>query len=198
MHFHFIGIGGIGMSALARKLKKEGHYITGYDAQPTPLTQTLQKEGIKIYHQPDYQTVAQADKIIFTPAIPETFQELQWAKELQKPLTKRAHELAEQVNKRTLIAVAGTHGKTSVSALIAHLLYQTIGCEAYVGGIMKNYTSNFLFSRYAQWAIAEADEYNKSFLALNPTLAVVTSIDWDYSCTYANETVLIAINFLLV
>ncbi len=183
MRLHFIGIGGIGMSALARAFKNEGHTITGYDLQKTSLTKKLEEEGIQISYEPNLENVKKADKIIYTPAIPADFPELVLAKKFFGKLYKRAEILAEFVNAKTLFAVAGTHGKTSISATLSYVLHETKGVHAFVGGIMKNYNSNFLTAD-SSLAVAEADEYDKSFLHLKPHFSVVSVLDWDHSDIY--------------
>ncbi len=184
MKLHFIGIGGIGMSALARAFKRKGAVVTGYDLQKTQLTETLKQEGIQVFYKPKPENIKNADKIIYTPAIPSDFPELTLARKLQKKLYKRAEILAEFVNPKTLFAVAGTHGKTSISATLSYILQETRGVHAFVGGIMKNYHSNFLFAEKSDFAVAEADEYDKSFLYLKPAYSVVSMIDWDHSDIY--------------
>ena len=184
MRIHFIGIGGIGMSALARAYKKEGHSVSGYDLQKTSLTEQLKKEGIEVSYEPMVENVKNADVVVYTPAIPTDFIELTTAKELQKPLYKRSEMLAKFVNDKYLIAVAGTHGKTSISAVTTYLLNAKLKISAFVGGIMKNFNSNFVSVPNSRYAVAEADEYDKSFLKLKPKISVISSIDPDHSDIY--------------
>ncbi len=184
-----LGIGGIGMSALARYFKANGARVAGYDRTPSPLTQKLEREGMQIHYDDRPDLIPQnTDLVIVTPAIPQSLQELQHVKAAQTPLLKRAEVLGLISRKNKTIAVAGTHGKTSVTALITHLLHQSgIKVTAFVGGILKNYQSNCIIAEKPEYIIIEADEYDRSFLQLTPDIAVITSIDADHLDIYGDK-----------
>ncbi len=186
---YFLGIGGIGMSALARFFKAKGAYVAGYDRTPSPLTQTLEHEGMEIHYDDRPDLVPHnADLVVITPAIPDTLQELQHIKKNQMPRLKRAEVLGMISRQNKTIAVAGTHGKTSVTALITHLLHQAgVKVTAFVGGILKNYHSNCIITDEPEYVIIEADEYDRSFLHLKSDLAVITSIDADHLDIYGDK-----------
>ncbi len=185
---YFIGIGGIGMSALARYFKAKGIRVSGYDKTPTNLTQRLQSEGITIHFEDDINTIpGKIDLVIYTPAIPKNLNIYRHLAESGIPLKKRAEVLGAITKDKKTIAIAGTHGKTTVSALTAHLLtWSGIGCTAFIGGILKNYQTNLLVSENSDWIVVEADEYDKSFLHLHPDIAVITSADADHLDIYKN------------
>ncbi len=185
-HIHFIGIGGIGMSALARYILKKGIKVSGYDAQQTTITKALESEGAVVYHEPQKYWVEKADIVVYTPAIPEHFLELQLARQLQKPLYKRAAFLGKIVEDKEVIAVAGTHGKTSMATLLSYLLYETIGCNAFLGGIANNYQTNFLYHPDSNLVVVEADEYDKSFLHLFPKWTIIGIIEPDHLECYSS------------
>lgn len=191
---YFLGIGGIGMSALARYFASQGIAVSGYDRTPTSLTNELQAEGISIHFEdnPDLlpSTLDVADTlIVYTPAVPATHQELNALIDRGFPIHKRAEVLGIICNSRRTIAVAGTHGKTSVSTITAHILKSsTKGCAAFMGGISKNYHSNLLLDTTgSEWIVAEADEFDRSFLHLKPELAVITSMDADHLDIYGSH-----------
>jgi UDP-N-acetylmuramate--alanine ligase len=187
---YFLGIGGIGMSALARYFALQGVAIAGYDRTPTPLTSTLAREGMKIHFEEDLRSVPKgADLVIMTPAIPPEHKELRYFREHGIPVMKRSEVLGMICSRFRTIAVAGTHGKTTISTLIAHMLKSAgIPHIAFLGGISKNYGTNFLISKNAfnsdPWCVAEADEFDRSFLQLAPDIAVVTSADADHLDIY--------------
>lgn len=186
---HFLGIGGIGMSALARYLNSAKVNITGYDKTPTSLTDELIKEGISIHFEdkPDLIT-NEIDLVIYTPAIPKDLEELNKAKQLGLSVMKRSQLLEMITANHTTLAVAGTHGKTTVSTMLAHILYSSeVGCTAFLGGIAKNYNSNLLLNHSSNCMVAEADEFDRSFLKLHPWLAVITSTDADHLDIYQNH-----------
>lgn len=184
---YFIGIGGIGMSALARYFHQKGKLVSGYDKTKTGLTEALQVEGIAIHFE---DNVALADKnadlVVYTPAIPQDHQELNWYRAQGKPVLKRSDVLETISNDMFSITIAGTHGKTTVSSMVAHILRETqYGCNAFLGGITVNYNTNF-WSSDNNVAVIEADEYDRSFLKLKPNIAVLTSIDADHLDIYGN------------
>jgi len=182
---YFIGIGGIGMSALARFFIQRGCVVTGYDRTRTPLTELLEQEGMKIHYTEDLSRVdASAQLVVFTPAIPSQHIELVWYKQNGYPVVKRSDVLQIISNDMQAVCVAGTHGKTTISTMIAHILRHTgYGCNAFLGGISANYGVNY-WSSSRDCAVIEADEYDKSFLKLNPSLAVVSAMDADHLDIY--------------
>lgn len=187
--YYFVGIGGIGMSAIARYLKNNGHNIYGYDRTRTQLTAELEKEGMNVTYEDDINHLPEViDLAIYTPAIPA---ENKILKEIIKrgiQLNKRAFALAEIVKEKKVIAIAGTHGKTTTSGLIAHLLYNSkIGCSAFLGGIANNYSTNMLCDTKSKYVVVEADEYDRSFLNLNPFVSAITSISPDHLDIYQNK-----------
>lgn len=181
---HLLGIGGIGMSALARYLHLLGKQVTGYDRTSTPMTDELIAEGIPVHFQADLASLDGVDLIVYTPAVPKAFAEFEESVKRGLPMVKRAELLGMISRQFRAIAVAGTHGKTSTSGLTTHLLRSCgIDCTAFVGGIMKNYNTNFLFGK-SDWVVVEADEFDRSFLRLSPELAVITSMDADHLDIY--------------
>jgi len=191
---YFLGIGGIGMSALARYFKFTGRNVAGYDRTPTVLTDALQKEGIDVHFEDDVRFIPKnwnpAETLaVFTPALPDDHNELSWFREKPIGLLKRAKVLGLVCNEKSGIAVSGTHGKTTVSTMVANILDQTQkGCGAFLGGISKNFGSNLLLPKEdSPWIVAEADEFDRSFLHLQPQLALITSIDADHLDIYGEK-----------
>ena len=191
---YFLGIGGIGMSALARYFKFTGRNVAGYDRTPTALTRAMQAEGIDIHFEDDIRKIPSnwdpANTLaVFTPALPDEHKELSWFREKPIGLLKRAKVLGLVCNERSGIAVAGTHGKTTVSTMVANILNKTNkGCGAFLGGISKNFGTNLLLPKVeSPWIVAEADEFDRSFLNLTPLLALVTSIDADHLDIYGQK-----------
>jgi UDP-N-acetylmuramate--alanine ligase len=191
---YFLGIGGIGMSALARYFKYTGRNVAGYDRTPTALTEALQKEGIDVHFEDDIRKIPSnwnpaATLAVFTPALPDEHKELSWFREKPISLLKRAKVLGLVCNERSGIAVAGTHGKTTMTTMVANILNKTgKGCGAFLGGISKNFGTNLLLPKVeSPWIIAEADEFDRSFLHLTPYLALVTSIDADHLDIYGQK-----------
>lgn len=187
--YYFVGIGGIGMSAIARYLKNNGHKVYGYDRTQTLLTSELENEGMIITYEDNPCSLPEViDLAIYTPAIPS---ENKLLKEIIKrgiQLNKRAFALAEIVKEKKVIAIAGTHGKTTTSGLIAHLLHNSkIGCSAFLGGIANNYSTNMLCNTKSEYVVVEADEYDRSFLQLNPYISAITSISPDHLDIYQNK-----------
>lgn len=182
---YFVGIGGIGMSAIARFFNEKGVAVSGYDKTPTQLTQQLENEGIGIHYAEDLALIdKRADLVVYTPAIPATHKELVYFRENGYEVVKRSDVLQEITRELFAITVAGTHGKTTVSTMIAHLLLHTgYGCNAFLGGISSNYGKNF-WSSDKPVAVIEADEYDRSFLKLNPDIAVLTAMDPDHLDIY--------------
>jgi UDP-N-acetylmuramate--alanine ligase len=191
---YFLGIGGIGMSALARYFASQGIAVSGYDRTRTELTIALENEGIAVHYHDDPSllpaNIDVADSlIVYTPAVPVSHQELNVLIDRGFTIHKRAEVLGIICNSRRTIAVAGTHGKTSVSTMTAHILKSSeIGCAAFMGGISKNYQTNLLLdSTGSEWIVAEADEFDRSFLHLKPELAVITSMDADHLDIYGSH-----------
>lgn len=181
------------MSALARYFLAKGYSIYGYDRTPTKLTQSLEKEGMVIHYDEDPNLIpGNTGTVIYTPAIPKENTELQHIRKLQIPMFKRAEVLGMLSNNYKTIACAGTHGKTTTSTLIAHLLHSShLGCQAFLGGISKNYQSNLLLSDESDILVTEADEFDRSFLHLKPYIAIITSIDADHLDVYGNRETLV-------
>lgn len=184
----FVGIGGIGMSAIARFFKNAGKEVSGYDRTPTSLTRALIAEGISVVYEDDRKyAMEDADAVVYTPAIPKDSNLLQYYRASQKPMYKRAEILGIITRDMTTVAVAGTHGKTTTSAMIAHLLRDSgVGCNAFLGGVVLNYNSNY-WPADNDIVVVEADEYDRSFLQLHPNLAVLTSMDADHLDIYDTE-----------
>jgi UDP-N-acetylmuramate--alanine ligase len=182
---YFIGIGGIGMSALARYFHAQGRKVSGYDKTPTTLTRQLEKEGIPVHYEDDPDMAPKdADLVVYTPAMPATHRELMYYREHDYPLLKRSDVLGMITNSSFNICVAGTHGKTTVTTMIAHILrHSGYGCNAFLGGIAVNYNSNF-WSDPRNVCVVEADEYDRSFLKLSPDIAVITAMDADHLDIY--------------
>jgi len=185
---YFLGIGGIGMSALARYFNQNGIKVSGYDKTPTTLTEKLEAEGIAV-HFDDNIDLADKDAglVVYTPAIPTDHSELIFFKEKNYLLLKRSDVLGMITKSSYNICVAGTHGKTTTSAMIAHILRDSgYGCNAFLGGIAANYETNF-WSSENNVSVAEADEYDRSFLKMCPDVAVITSMDADHLDIYGSE-----------
>ncbi len=199
-YVYLIGIGGIGMSALARYFLAKGKHVSGYDKTSTPLTSELISEGItisfadKINSMPIQLSgsVVNSDVlIIYTPAIPENHVGKNYLLKSGYQLYKRSEILGLISENTYTIAVAGTHGKTTTSCMVAHILKSSgVECTAFFGGISNNYNSNFLLSSGSgnDTMVVEADEYDKSFLNLNPDIAVITSVDPDHLDVYGDES----------
>jgi UDP-N-acetylmuramate--alanine ligase len=182
---YFVGIGGIGMSALARFFLGRGAVVSGYDRTETDLTRKLSAEGMHIHYTDDVALCSKdAELVIFTPAIPKDHKGLNWYRDNNFPVYKRSDVLQWITEAMFAITVAGTHGKTTISTTTAYLLRETgYGCNAFLGGISVNYESNY-WSSANDTAVIEADEYDRSFLKLSPDIAVLTSIDPDHLDIY--------------
>lgn len=193
--YYFLGIGGIGMSALARYFHRAGKIVMGYDRTPSALTTELEMEGISITFNdraaeiPTLVHTLGKDRVevVYTPAIPLSSALRGWFEENGFELKKRSVVLGELTANKPTIAIAGTHGKTTTSSIVAHLLYASgHGCNAFLGGITANYGSNFLYTGTSAWNVVEADEYDRSFLTLSPDFAVITSVDADHLDIYGD------------
>ena len=185
---YLIGIGGIGMSALARYFKQMGKEVSGYDRMPTPLSRELEKEGINIHYKDDPAYIpCDAGMVIYTPAIPKSNMELAYCRELKFNIRKRAEVLGMIADGFDTIAIAGTHGKTSISSMTAHIFrYSDHAITALIGGIMNNYETNMLRAGKSMFLIAEADEYDRSFLNLHPKITVVSTLAADHLDIYGS------------
>jgi UDP-N-acetylmuramate--alanine ligase len=182
---YFLGIGGIGMSALARFFMQRGAEVRGYDRTETDLTRALVSEGAAIHYIDDEALLwKDASLVVYTPAIPADNKELGWYRSQGHEVFKRSDVLQWITEAMFAITVAGTHGKTTVSTMIGYLLRETgFGCNAFLGGISSNYNSNY-WSSDTETAVIEADEYDRSFLKLSPDIAVLTSMDADHLDIY--------------
>lgn len=186
---YFLGIGGIGMSALARWCQLQGAKIYGYDLQPSKLTNELISEGMNIHFETDITKIPDnIEMVIYTPAIPSDNAELKHFEDLGITIMKRAELIGRITHDIPTIAVAGTHGKTSISALIAHILKNAgINISAFVGGISRNYNTNLIISETVDYLVVEADEFDRSLLRLDPNIAVVSSMDEDHLDIYSGK-----------
>lgn len=183
---HFIGIGGIGMSAIARFLQFKGKKVTGYDRTQTALTDRLAAEGVEVYFEADPGRLEAVDLVIYTPAIPADHPELVKTREMGLPLMKRAEFLGLLSQSYRTIAIAGTHGKTTTTGLVTHLLKDGgRDVTAFIGGISRNFNTNFVYGE-SEWMVVEADEFDRSFLHLSPDIAVITSMDPDHLDIYGS------------
>jgi UDP-N-acetylmuramate--alanine ligase len=185
---YFIGIGGIGMSALARYFNEKGIRVSGYDKSKTALTTQLEQEGI-VVHYNDSDTLIDKDAsvVVYTPAVPKEHNGLSYYRSHEYPVLKRSDMLALVTKESYSICVGGTHGKTTTSCMIAHILrHSNYGCSAFLGGIAVNYNTNY-WSNATNVTVAEADEYDRSFLKMNPDVAVVTAMDSDHLDIYGTE-----------
>jgi UDP-N-acetylmuramate--alanine ligase len=189
-HIYFLGIGGIGMSALARYFKAIGKTVSGYDKTSTKLTQALENEGIEVHYHDmgaDICNFINADTlVVYTPAVPKDFGELNAIQTAGFAIYKRAQVLGLITENSFGIGVAGTHGKTTTSTMLAHVLHQSIGCNAFLGGISTNYNSNLILNKASNISVLEADEFDRSFLQLKPKAGVLTSIDADHLDIYGD------------
>lgn len=185
---YFIGIGGIGMSALARYFLFNGKEVSGYDRTETALTKKLISEGIAVIYEDKVENAPKdADLIVYTPAVPGDHQQLTYYHNNNYTVVKRSEVLGAITQRSFNICIAGTHGKTTISTMVAHILRHTgYGCNAFLGGIAANYNSNF-WSSENNTCVIEADEYDRSFLKLNPDIAVITAMDADHLDIYGTE-----------
>ena len=195
-HIYLLGIGGIGMSALARYFNAQGIQVSGYDKSKTTLTEKLEKEGIAIHYKDDISQISDEVKVakfaeilaIYTPAIDENNTEFHFFKEKGIIPLKRSEVLGIITRQSFTIAIAGTHGKTTTAALLTHILKNSeIDCTAFLGGVSKDFNSNLILAEKGNIVIVEADEYDRSFLSLYPDVAVITSIDEDHLDIYENK-----------
>ncbi len=191
--FYFLGIGGIGMSALARYFFSKGFDVAGYDKTPSPLTDELEKEGISIHFNDDVSSIPvpyldeSSTLVVYTPAIPKNLNEFQFLQKQHRVL-KRSEVLGLITQTSNGLGVAGTHGKTTTSTMLAYVLSQShLPCSAFLGGISTNFHSNVLIHSSSAYSVIEADEYDRSFLRLNPYASIITAIDPDHLDIYGTE-----------
>lgn len=193
-NIYFLGIGGIGMSAIARYFKAKGYNVAGYDRTRSRLCEELEAEGIAIHYTDDVAQIAPAflqkesTLVVYTPAIPAEHSEFVYFRQGGFTIEKRAQVLGEITRVERGLCVAGTHGKTTTSTMLAHLLKQShVDCNAFLGGISKNYTSNLMLSDTSDLVVIEADEFDRSFHNLTPYMAVVTAVDADHLDIYGTH-----------
>ena len=193
---YFIGVGGIGMSAIARYFNSIGIAVHGYDKTATSLTKKLVEEGIQIHYEDDVQQIPkQVDLVVYTPAVPASLGELQYLRSTAIPIKKRAEVLGIISENRKTIAIAGTHGKTSTTTITTHLLREGgVDCSAFLGGIAQNFGSNFVAGT-SDWVVVEADEYDRSFLQLSPDIAGILSMDADHLDIYGDRDSIVETGF---
>lgn len=188
-NIYFIGIGGIGMSAIARYFKFKGLNVSGFDRTESELTDKLEEEGIKVHYEDNIDYIPKDKEntlVVYTPAIPHDMGELVYVQENGYKVLKRSRVLGEITDGERCLAVSGTHGKTTTSTLTAHILTESgDGCSAFLGGISKNYDTNLLMS-HSQTVVVEADEFDRSFLQLHPEIAVITAMDADHLDIYGD------------
>jgi UDP-N-acetylmuramate--alanine ligase len=191
---YFVGIGGIGMSAIARYFLKEGLVVAGYDKTPTHLTKQMEKEGALIHYEENVEEIPHSCRnaahtlVIYTPAVPQEHQELVYFRENHFDVEKRAQVLGLLTRSNKGLCVAGTHGKTTTSTMCAHILHQShIDCNAFLGGISKNYGTNYILSKESDFVVIEADEFDRSFHWLRPWMTVITSTDPDHLDIYGTK-----------
>jgi UDP-N-acetylmuramate--alanine ligase len=192
-NIYFLGIGGIGMSALARYFHFKGFHVAGYDKTPSPLTDELQKEGISIHFEdfgpsiPAPYSNKEETLVIFTPAIPQNLGEFLHLKYKEFTLLKRAQVLGLITQNSKGLGVAGTHGKTTTSTMLTHILNESsLKCNAFLGGISSNFSSNFVSDEHSELTVIEADEFDRSFLQLHPFATIITSTDADHLDIYGD------------
>ena len=191
---YFVGIGGIGMSAIARYFLHQGVVVGGYDKTPSDLTEKLRQEGAQIHYEEDIKQIpqdcsdAKSCLVIYTPAIPADHKELVFFRTNGFEIQKRAQVLGTLTHSLKGLCVAGTHGKTTTSSMAAHILHQSsIGCNAFLGGITKNYGTNYILSEKSPFVVIEADEFDRSFHWLTPFASVITATDADHLDIYGTE-----------
>ncbi len=191
---YFIGAGGIGMSAIARYFLHIGCVVAGYDKTSSDLTKQLQKEGMNIHYEENVDLIPNACRnkantlIIYTPAIPVSHKELVFFKENGFEIQKRAQVLGTLTRTHRGLCFAGTHGKTTTSSMCAHIMHQSsVGCTAFLGGISKNYGTNYILSNKSDYVVIEADEFDRSFHWLRPWMTVITSTDPDHLDIYGTK-----------
>ena len=191
---YFVGIGGIGMSAIARYFNTLGKNVAGYDKVSKPLTDQLIKEGIDIHFEDNIDNISDEYRdnvntlVVYTPAIPSDHKELNFFRANGFIIKKRSEVLGMISREKRCLAIAGTHGKTTITTLLAHIMRQSrMGCNAFLGGISKNYHTNYLVDKESKYVVVEADEYDRSFLQLSPQKAIITAVDADHLDIYSDQ-----------
>ncbi len=191
---YFVGAGGIGMSAIARYFLHKGMVVAGYDKTPSNLTHELEKEGVSIHYDEDVDAIPEPCKdaattlVVYTPAIPEEHKELLFFRNNGFTIEKRAQVLGTLTRSHKGLCVAGTHGKTTTSTMCAHIMHQSrLDCNAFLGGISKNYGTNYILSDKSDFVVIEADEFDRSFHWLRPWMSVITSTDPDHLDIYGTK-----------
>ncbi len=191
---YFIGAGGIGMSAIARFFLRKGMVVAGYDKTSTPLTEQLEQEGMLIHYEENIDEIPHACKnkqsclVIYTPAVPNDHKELEFFRSQGYEIQKRAQVLGTLTHSHKGLCFAGTHGKTTTSTMCAHIMHQShLDCNAFLGGISKNYHSNYILSDTSDYIIIEADEFDRSFHWLRPWMSVITATDADHLDIYGTK-----------
>ena len=194
---YFIGIGGIGMSALARYFNANGKVVAGYDRTSTDITEILEKEGIKVHFTDEVKAIPASFKnttttlVVYTPAIPKDHKELTFFQDNGYQVVKRSEVLGFITKNSFCLAVAGTHGKTTTSSILAHIMVESgASVSAFLGGIAENFNSNLVL-KGSEYTVVEADEFDRSFLRLSPNIACITSMDADHLDIYGDEQHLI-------
>jgi UDP-N-acetylmuramate--alanine ligase len=190
--YYFLGIGGIGMSALARYFAAQGFRVMGYDRTPSLLTESLEEEGITVQYDDSLDRVEQLEQtktiVVRTPAVPEDMALYVWLREQGFTILKRAEVLGMITRQQRALCVAGTHGKTTTSTILAHILHPShVGTNAFLGGIANNYNTNLLLDPKSDYVVVEADEFDRSFHHLTPYISVITSMDPDHLDIYGTE-----------
>ena len=191
---YFVGAGGIGMSAIARYFLRKGLPVAGYDKTPSKLTQELEREGMNIHYEENPEAIPEACRdskstlVIYTPAIPADHRELVFFRDHGFEVEKRAQVLGTLTRAHKGLCVAGTHGKTTTSSMCAHIMHQShVDCNAFLGGITKNYHTNYILSDKSDYVVIEADEFDRSFHFLRPWMSVITSTDPDHLDIYGTK-----------
>lgn len=193
-NIYFVGAGGIGMAALERYFLTKGKKVAGYDRTPTDLTRALEAEGVEISYDDSVGSIPEAFRnpadtlVVYTPAVPDTHPGLKYFRDNGFEVVKRAAVLGLVTRSSRALCFAGTHGKTTTSSMAAHVLHNSDArCNAFLGGVLRNYNTNFLLDTQSDFSVIEADEYDRSFHHLRPTVAVVTSTDADHLDIYGTE-----------
>lgn len=191
---YFVGAGGIGMSAIARYFLHKGLVVAGYDKTPSELTHQLEKEGMMIHYEENVNLIPEACRqplttlVVYTPAIPSTHAELKYFYDNNFVIEKRAQVLGTLTRTHKGLCFAGTHGKTTTSTMCAHIMHQShLDCNAFLGGISKNYGTNYILSTHSDYVVIEADEFDRSFHWLRPWMSVITSTDPDHLDIYGTK-----------
>lgn len=193
-NIYFVGAGGIGMAALERYFLSKGKSVGGYDRTPTDLTRALESEGVEITYSDAAEAIPQAFRnpgetlVVYTPAVPDSHPGLQWFRANGFEVVKRAAVLGIVTRHSRSLCFAGTHGKTTTSSMAAHVLHNSPGgCNAFLGGVLRNYGTNFILDPHSDFSVIEADEYDRSFHHLTPSVAVITATDPDHLDIYGTE-----------